>query len=379
MDLGQYFTRDEGLRHFVYDNVRWKGHPLLEPSFGAGHLLKLFLESDPHYPMRCHELDQTIHPVVELKTPHQEVVWGDFLSADIPHKFKTIVGNPPFVKTGGTNLYIEFIRKCLTHLDTQNGEMIFIVPSDLLRATAARGVLKTMMERGTMTHVLLPHNERLFEGASVDVVVFRYEVGNLDRVVEVNGDPKRLRVSPDGAVSFVDPDAPEGTPVSEMFHVKVGCVSGMDGVFRNPMGNEEFVAGEGTTVKFIVPTTFPTGDADVDAHLTEHRNALMGRKIRKFGEHNWWEWGAMRNVEFVRQNMGEPCIYVKTVTRQPKVAWVGRVGWFGGSLLCMRPTGEGVDIEGVAGFMNSDEFRQRNTWAGRFKMNQSQLLHALII
>jgi len=45
----------------------------------------------------------------------------------------------------------------------------------------------------------------------------------------------------------------------------------------------------------------------------------------------------------------------------------------------MRPTGEDVDIEGVARFMNSDEFRQRNTWAGRFKMNQSQLLHTLII
>ena len=45
-DLGQYFTIAGELQTFVFDKVRHKSHRLLEPSFGAGHLLKKFKEYD---------------------------------------------------------------------------------------------------------------------------------------------------------------------------------------------------------------------------------------------------------------------------------------------------------------------------------------------
>jgi len=36
-DLGQYFTISDEPQQFVFDKVKYKSSPLLEPSFGAGH------------------------------------------------------------------------------------------------------------------------------------------------------------------------------------------------------------------------------------------------------------------------------------------------------------------------------------------------------
>ena len=110
--LGQYFTTSERLQGFVCDSVRNIGEPLLEPSFGAGHLLKRFIDTDKDYPMVCFELDKRVTPVVEFNN-NQDVRYVDFLSADLGDRlFKTIVGNPPFVKNKAGNLYIRFIAKC---------------------------------------------------------------------------------------------------------------------------------------------------------------------------------------------------------------------------------------------------------------------------
>ena len=45
-DLGQYFTISDDLQKFVFENTKHKSSCLLEPSFGAGHLLKKFKEYD---------------------------------------------------------------------------------------------------------------------------------------------------------------------------------------------------------------------------------------------------------------------------------------------------------------------------------------------
>ena len=108
--LGQYFTIAEELQQFVFDTVKHRGSRLLEPSFGAGHLLKKFKEYDSDYPMVCYELDTTITPIIEFSQPHQTVIYGDFTKQSITENFKTIIGNPPYVqqkKTG--NMYIKFI------------------------------------------------------------------------------------------------------------------------------------------------------------------------------------------------------------------------------------------------------------------------------
>lgn len=126
-NLGQYFTIADNLQQFVFDKVKHKPSLLLEPSFGAGHLLKKFKEYDENYPMICYELDSKVNPVItfnEFQTP----IYGDFTQQTITTKFKTIVGNPPYVKQKTGNLYIKFIELCYNYLD-DDGELIFIVPS----------------------------------------------------------------------------------------------------------------------------------------------------------------------------------------------------------------------------------------------------------
>ena len=103
----------------------------------------------------------------------KNVIYEDFIEADVKKKYKTIIGNPPFVRTTTGNLYIDFIEKCYNLL-LNNGELIFIIPSDFFKLTSASKLLNIMITNGTFTHIYHPHNENLFENASIDVIVFRY-------------------------------------------------------------------------------------------------------------------------------------------------------------------------------------------------------------
>ena len=64
MSIGQYFTISDELQKFVFEKVKHKSSPLLEPSFGAGHLLKKFKELDDNYPIVCYELDKKVKPII---------------------------------------------------------------------------------------------------------------------------------------------------------------------------------------------------------------------------------------------------------------------------------------------------------------------------
>ena len=59
-----------------------------------------------------------------------------------------------------------------------NGELIFIVPSDFFKLTSASKLLNKMMLNGFFTHIYHPHNEKMFANAFIDVIVFRYLKNN---------------------------------------------------------------------------------------------------------------------------------------------------------------------------------------------------------
>ena len=361
--LGQYFTISENLQKFVFEKVQHKSSPLLEPSFGRGHLLKLFLESDTGYPMTCCELDETVKPLVTFTS--QTIIWGDFLKHNFETKFKTIIGNPPYVKHTSGNLYLKFIDKCFNLL-TDDGELIFIVPSDFIKLTSAGPIISRMAASGTFTDFLFPHDEKLFDGASIDVVVFRYQKGFQSYRTCVNGVEKPYSVV-DGIISFGDTS---GKSVNELFDVYVGLVSGKDDVFKVPFGNMEVLVDKGRVEKFAYGRVTP----EITAHLEANKEALMARKIKQFSEENWFEWGAPRNITHMERLMGRPCIYVKNLTRSIEPAFLGEVQYFGGALLCMVPK-ENVDLQRVVEFINKIETRRDHTYSGRFKMGHRQLCH----
>ena len=376
-ELGQYFTVSEDLQQYVFKLVQRRGETLLEPSFGAGHLLQKFLSGKADYPMVCYELDEEVSPVVEFGQA-QEVCYGDFMAADEQRKFATIIGNPPYVKQrGGRNLYIKFVEKCFDLLEAEGGEMIFIVPSDFIKLTSAAAIIEKMGAVGAFTDFWFPHNERLFEGAAIDVVVFRYERGLERSWALVNDEQKEVCINK-GIITFQGGAAAlKARPIEDLFDVYVGIVSGRDEIYKVPFGNVDVLVGKGQVEKFIFLEKFPSGVAKMDEHLEAHKEALLGRRIRRFTEANWWAWGAPRNIGSIRAHWGKPCIYVKNMTRSKEVAFRGEVQLFGGSLLCLVPR-EAAVIDRVVTHLNTAEFQKDYMYAGRFKIGHKQVATALL-
>jgi len=376
-NMGQYFTISDELQKFVFDKVKYKGSCLLEPSFGAGHLLKRFKELDTNYPMICYELDSTIQPTISFND-HQIAIYGDFIKQPVAQRFKTIIGNPPYVKKHRTsNLYLKFIERCYELLDV-DGELIFIVPSDFIKLTSASALIDTMTKNGAFTDFLFPHDEKLFEGASIDVLIFRYEKGNTTKQSVVNGKNMFCNVN-NGIITFSDALV-IGTPLSDLFNVYVGLVSGRDEIYRVPIGNIDVLNDKGRTDKYIFAETFPTSNTVINTHLLTHKAKLLERKIKKFSEENWFEWGAPRNIKSIQANMGKPCIYVRNMTRNKEIAFIDTVQYFGGGLLCLLPTAlmTQAKMKSIVALLNSNDFQKDYLYSGRFKIGHKQVSNVIV-
>ena len=155
---GQYFTEDEYLQNTVTGLIFNIPSKILEPSIGRGDLVMRVQKRFKNVPVDMYELDNEIVMLEGIKK--EEIVYGDFMIQNIDVKYDTIIGNPPYVKTKTGNLYIDFIDKCY-HLLENNGELIFIVPSDFLKLTSAVKIIKEMMLNGTFTHIVHPNKENL--------------------------------------------------------------------------------------------------------------------------------------------------------------------------------------------------------------------------
>ena len=394
---GQFFTVSECLQQKVFDLVSYKNERLLEPSFGKGHLLKKFLESDPNYPVDCCELDQSLVPCVQFSDA-QTCLYGDFLelggndgNEELQEKYRTIIGNPPYVKTrSGCNLYLQFIRKCWEMLE-DGGELVFIVPSDFIKLTSASKLITLMTNSGSFTHFSFPNNEKLFDGAFIDVVIFRYELGLLTNQVVVNDSPRICRVA-NGIITFLTNEQNEQNSqrdrvknMSELFNIHVGFVSGKEEAFNVSYGNVVVLNDENRLDRYILVNQYPSEDQAINAQLLKWKDSLIKRRIRKFHEGNWFEWGALRNKKAINENMGKACIYVRTITRKEKVAFIGEVQYFGGGLLCMIPKAGGgggengeIDLQHIVNVLNNEDTKQNYTYSGRFKIGQKQLANVEI-
>ena len=53
-----------------------------------------------------YEIDNTIKLLDEIQKDN--IIYGDFMKQNILKKYKTIIGNPPYVRTKKGNLYIDF-------------------------------------------------------------------------------------------------------------------------------------------------------------------------------------------------------------------------------------------------------------------------------
>jgi adenine-specific DNA-methyltransferase len=370
---GQYFTKHESLQKCVIKFILNKPTIILEPSIGRGDLVKCVSETlDTDFDM-C-EIDENIKLLDNIDK--NEVIYGDFLEIKISKKYDTIIGNPPFVRTHKGNLYLDFIKKCFDLLN-DNGELIFIVPTDFFKLTSANKLLSEMISVGNFTHVYHPNNEGLFEGASIDVMVFRYCKDYSKEKLTLYNDEKKYLIESCGLITFSNEKIQMDDKLSDYFDISVGMVCGRESVYRNKeLGNLKILSNKDNYTTYIYIDKFPCSDEKINQHLLNHKEDLINRKIKRYDEKNWFEWGAPRNVKKMEKYKGEKCIYILPLTRDKNIAFIGEVDYFGG-LIMMRPTKE-CDLQKIIDHLNSESFKSNYMYSGRFKIGHRQLSNTYI-
>jgi len=335
--FGQVFTPPQVVAQMLA--LRQNSGRVLEPSCGDG----AFARELPG--CVAIELDARVAPAQALSL--------DFFAYPESEKFDTIIGNPPYVRfqdilpetrsrlhsflfDGRSNLFLFFIEKCVRHLKP-GGELIFIVPRDFIKLTAARKLNTWLFEQGTITDFIETGDSNIFGKFVPNCAIFRFEKDRFDRRL-TDG---RSFALVDGQLMFLRKDY--SVPLADLFDVKVGAVSGADSLFTHPHGNMEFVCSK----------TRDTGDTrrmyfDVqNAHLAAHKDTLLARRVTNFDETNWWKWGRRHHIS------DAPRIYVNGKTRRANPFFTHACQNYDGSILALFPKHAGLDIPRAIELLNT--------------------------
>lgn len=362
--LGQVFTRDDMVGRMLA--LRRNAGRVLEPSAGDG----AFSRRLPG--CTALELDPSVAP------DGAQVM--DFFAYPLTEQFDTVIGNPPYVRHQDilpatrerldstlfdrrSNLYLFFIEKCVRHL-RPGGELIFIVPRDFIKLTAARRLNAWLFEQGSITDFIETGDARLFGAYVPNCAVFRFEKGRMDRRMH---DGRRFHCER-GQLMFLRGDY--GVPLASLFDVRVGAVSGADDVFVHPQGNMEFVCS--STVD-----TGLTRRAFFDVRndwLAQHKPRLLARRVRPFGEHNWWQWGRVHH----RSDL--PRIYVNSKTRKARPFFLHDCPHYDGSVLALFVRDPVIDLRAAADLLNDAVDWQELGFVcdGRFLFAQRSLQNCML-
>lgn len=359
-NLGQVFTREDVVRKMLA--LRRNAGRTLEPSAGNGAFSSRLLNCV------AIELDNTVAP--------RGATILDFMEYPLSEKFDTIIGNPPYVRhqdilpqtkklLDGTlfdarsNLYLYFIEKCVRHLNP-GGELIFIVPREFPKLTAARKLNAWLYAEGTITDYSEMGDSAIFGQFVPNCAIFRFEKGCANRQM-TDG---RTFLESNGQLLFVRNRY--SVPLSSYFDVKVGAVSGADDIFCHPKGNTEFVcsstndSGETRRAYFGVKNKY----------LLQFKDQLLARHVRKFDESNWWMWGRQHYVSEA------PRIYVNAKTRRAAPFFINDCKNYDGSILALFPKYPHMNLRRAVEMLNTavDWEDLGFVCDGRFMFSQRSLL-----
>ena len=376
--LGQYFTTNIELKEKIFEFILNNPLNILEPSIGQGDLVEFILNKNSDVIFDMYEIDNTIKLLNKIEKV--KVIYTDFIKENINKKYKTIIGNPPYIKTKKGNIYIDFIEKCFNLLDT-NGELIFIIPSDFFKLTSSSKLLNIMIAHGTFTHIFHPHNEKMFENASIDIIIFRYYKNNLIPKKVLYNDKLLHIINNNGFLVFNEEMNNNNISFKDYFDIYVGLVSGKEEIYKNQeLGNIEVLNGEDKIDKYIYIENFPSINQKINNYLLENKEILIQRKIRKFNENNWFEWGAPRNITNINNNIGKDCIYIYNLTRKKNIAFLDKVNYFGGGLIMLKPKNNYnyLNLNNIISYLNSDIFKNNFIFSGRFKIGHRQISNSYI-
>lgn len=333
-NLGQVFTPP----HIVSDmlvliqSTKKLSNPrFLEPSCGNG----AFFQNLPKNKVGI-EIDSSV-------VCDKAILQKDFFAYSTNEKFDCIIGNPPYVRyqdiavstkallksysklfDSRSNLYLFFIYKCILHLK-EGGELIFITPRDFLKSTSSVHLNEFLFHQGSITHFIDLGDKKIFDNAQPNCAIWRFEKDNFTRKTQCLREFSCIN----GQLLFTK--KAYTIPFKDLFFVKVGAVSGADSIFANEKwGNMDFVCSQsaksGKTRKMIY------GIYGKDcAYLQNFKEQLLRRRIKKFNELNWWEWGR----DYYKSE--NPRIYVNTKTRNKTPFFLHPCNVYDGSVLAVFP------------------------------------------
>lgn len=339
------------------------------------------------------ELDSSHAPVGSLNM--------DFFAYSTSNKFDTIIGNPPYVRYQDilpttqkllnmerfdfrSNLYLFFIEKCIHHLKP-NGEIIFITPRDFIKSTSSIKLNQWLFQQGTITHAIELGDAKVFSKAVPNCLIWRFqkglfdrtvnffEVGNKDNLKNALKNPlweTRKFVESAGHLMFSKEAG--SIYLRDIARVKVGAVSGADAIYANEQyGNVDFVcsatAKNGKTRKMV----WVDNASEISDYLIQYKDTLIQRKIRRFDESNWWQWG--RGYP----KTTAPRIYVNGKTRNQNPFFTHPCNHFDGSVLAIFPINTNINIVQLCQALNSVNWEQLGfVCDGRFLFTQRSLENA---
>ncbi|MDR1912840.1 MAG: class I SAM-dependent methyltransferase [Helicobacteraceae bacterium] len=304
----------------------------------------------------------------------------DFFDYAEENTFDTIIGNPPYVRYQDilpetkaklksnlfderTNLYLFFIEKSIRHLN-HRGELIFITPREFLKATSSVKLNHFIYTQGTITDLIDLGDKKIFEGFTPNCVIFRFEKGNFSRRTNLY----QIFTFNNGQLLFTNNRY--SITLREAFNVKVGAVSGNDKIFTyEEFANAEFVnsatAKTGKTRKMIFNENH--------SYLEQYKDILIKRKIKKFGENDWWQWGRLHHISDRKR------IYVNCKTRNKNPFFIHPCKNYDGSILALFPKDQKVDIEELCERLNGVNWLELGfVCDGRYIFSQKSLENALL-
>jgi adenine-specific DNA-methyltransferase len=210
--------------------------------------------------------------------------------------------------------------------------------------------------------------------------VFRYCKNSLIEKKVFYNDKVVYITNSDGLITFGQEENNNNNSVmfQDYFDIYVGLVSGKEDVYKNEeLGNIEVLNGEDKVDKYIYIENYPCDNEKINEYLLGHKTELIERGIRKFNENNWFEWGAPRNIKSIKTNLGKDCIYIYNLTRKSNVSFLGKVNYFGGGLIMLKPKKK-CDLNHVVSYINSNTFKDNFMFSGRFKIGHRQICHSYI-
>jgi len=381
IERGQFFTKKEELQNDVFNLCINSGRSL-EPSAGAGFLCSYFENRNKKIDVSL-EIDNSINFI------YNDIEIMNFFDYSISEKFDTILGNPPYVKQqliedkekiisdfSSLNLFLYFIEKSFHHLN-DDGEIIFIIPREFFTNSRASGLRELLYKNGTITDIIDYQERRMFDDAAPYVITLRYQKGNFSHKTNytISGETEtKNEILQDGFIKFVNGDS---LTLDNFFDVKVGIVSGANEIYQNDtLGNVEIICSDFIRTKKKKKYIFFTKDFpnDIIKYLEKHKEHLISRRVKRFNEDNWFEWGAIRNIESMTKE--GYCIYVNSKTREDKPFFKEKIGYFDGSILALIPKDKFVDIDFWLSKLNNNKksFLEQGLLVGnKFQLTQRTL------